>query len=434
MTTVLVAGMDRTENQFLRYFAALGWGTEHRATKTTQRLPKCDVAIIVTTHCSHELQWEVKEEYKGKPIFYAKEGMSSIKDEFEKKFIDPIVAECTGKAKTAAIRWFIATTRSINDRFSKSLLTEWIKANKLTFFSSSDFANCFVDMVRKGEVSVSKDVFPVKYTYNGITHETIKEFRSRGFKNLDDLTKNVKQSPADQKKQLLSLDDLKNIKIPAAIVPPSIPASIENLKDIKTTAAPISLNDLKSIKPVHTTVATPTQEVKDRLGILGKNVEVRKAEPVQETPAPKSEAAREKETTKELSIEMLAGLETEISQLRQSFSSLKSGLESAISLLTDLTTDFAKTKTSLTDKVENLKTHMTTDLNLFIARTDLISEQIKRQQPVQTTNIDITKFATKEDLSDLGHELVSIFEMAKDLSKLDEKTREKVKKIIDLML
>jgi len=432
--------MDRTENQFLRYFAALGWGTEHRATKTTQRLPKCDVAIIVTTHCSHELQWEVKEEYKGKPIFYAKEGMSSIKEEFEKKFIDPIVTECTGKAKTAALRWFIATTRSINDRFSKSQLTEWTKANKLTFFSSSDFANCFVDMVRKGEVSVSKDVYPVKYTYNGITHETIKEFRSRGFKNLDELTKNLKQSQIDQKKQLLSLDELKNIKIPTAVVQPIIPASIENLKDIKTAVTPISLNDLKSIKPAaHTTLATPTQEVKDRLGILGTVVEVRKVEPVQPIPEQKqtpqaTEAAREKETTKELSIEMLTGLEMEISHLRQSFSSLKCGLESAISLLTDLTTDFAKTKTSLTDKVENLKTHMTTDLNLFIARTDLISEQIKRQQPVtQPASIDITKFATKADLADLGHELISIFEMAKDLSKLDEKTREKVKKIIDLM-
>jgi hypothetical protein len=395
MKHVLLAGMDRPENQFLRFFSSLGWDVHHVPKRSNQQLPRCDAAVIVTTHCGHELQWAVKEEYKDKPIFFAKEGMSSIKEDFEKRFVDPIAQECLGKAKTAAIRWFIATTTVTGEKFSKNQLLEKIKNYKIQNVNSSDVTNALVEMNKKGEMSTNRETFPIKYTFLGVGQVAVKDFENRGFKNLTDLQKNVK------KQVILSLDDLLDIKTKAT----QQKQEIKPVLDIFASA--------QAQQPPQPTVP-PVQQI----------TETKETKEEKEGTREKEE---QKEQIKELPFESLTRLENEISQLKQSFSSVKASLESAISLIVDLTSDFSVTKNSLTEKVENLKTHIATDLNFFIARTDLLTEQVKKSGGLAVNTSDL---ATKADIK----EVLSIFEMANDLSKLDEKTREKVKKIIDLML
>lgn len=65
------------QDYFLNYSTIL-------ETDGTKMIPmNHDAAILIGTALSHDGMWKIKEAYKGKPIYFAQNGVSSIKEEFE---------------------------------------------------------------------------------------------------------------------------------------------------------------------------------------------------------------------------------------------------------------------------------------------------------------------------------------------------------------
>lgn len=90
---ILVAGYETADNPIMKMVVEYGFKAVHLPYNApSQNLPNCRAAIVVTTNISHELMNRVKKEYtdRNRPVIYAKQGGSSIRDEFEQLLVSPI--------------------------------------------------------------------------------------------------------------------------------------------------------------------------------------------------------------------------------------------------------------------------------------------------------------------------------------------------------
>lgn len=88
LPTVLVVGIRDSENQFTRAVHSYGLEAIHVDPDATNVTMSADAAIVVTSFVSHEKFWSIKDGYKkqGKKVFFARDGFSEIKSEFEMFF------------------------------------------------------------------------------------------------------------------------------------------------------------------------------------------------------------------------------------------------------------------------------------------------------------------------------------------------------------
>lgn len=80
---VLLAGMKLAQNQFSRAIEKYGCEVVHTNPDPGGFPVNCDAVVVAKCHLSHQKFWDVREAYKDKPIFYAVNGFSEIKEAFE---------------------------------------------------------------------------------------------------------------------------------------------------------------------------------------------------------------------------------------------------------------------------------------------------------------------------------------------------------------
>jgi hypothetical protein len=86
--SVLIAGMHDEKNKYTRYCEDLWLKWEHLPELRNSHVPtKHDATIIAASIASHTLYHAVRDAYKseGKPVFLSKEGISEIKEDFERE-------------------------------------------------------------------------------------------------------------------------------------------------------------------------------------------------------------------------------------------------------------------------------------------------------------------------------------------------------------
>lgn len=174
MKEILVAGMDTTDNSIIRFVTDYGYKAVHVSHTPNTPLPKCRAAIIAATNISHDLMWRVKKEYgeHQKPIFYANNGISSMKQGWEDVMVKPVTETLDKLNKREKVLYLLGF---FFKRGEKVLITNFSEiVNKYTEISTGYMSVIFADLSSDKDGPLSKPTgtgTKGRYIWNGLTKD-----------------------------------------------------------------------------------------------------------------------------------------------------------------------------------------------------------------------------------------------------------------------
>ena len=176
---IAVIGIRDSQNQFTR--AVEGYGFQASHCNPDERIPiDADAAICVTSFISHSKFYEAKEEFKrqGKKVFFASDGFSEIKNEFELYFFSDLKKMLDGLVWNMRFYYLMAY-------FNKTPGT-WFKYRELLYKVRRYYPdatevhanNFFVAAIKSGSVE-RKEGGRGRYTFLGIDSKTVSRFKEK---------------------------------------------------------------------------------------------------------------------------------------------------------------------------------------------------------------------------------------------------------------
>lgn len=166
--TILVAGFDREDNTIVRMVLDYGFHATHMAVDSgSVSIPKCKAAIICTFNISHPFSNRVRKEYDDlrRPILYAKGGASSIRDEFEKQFIEPTKVTLSKLPKKYQVVFLLAFLYHIDEGFKTH---EFLKIIKMygAEITEGYLSVMMAELIK--DKTVTRETGRGKYTFRGV--------------------------------------------------------------------------------------------------------------------------------------------------------------------------------------------------------------------------------------------------------------------------
>jgi hypothetical protein len=166
---IVVAGGDLADDPIAKSVLEYGFQPVFYAKRSVNGIALTKGAIIKTNFCSHDLMWQVKNTYQSKqlPIFFCKGGFSHIKEEFERKYVDPVKREYANLKKNEFAIMMIGRLYERGETFQNMKFLEVL--NKYVEFTPGYMSVFCQQMTEQGVLTkLSGEGSKGKYIWNGI--------------------------------------------------------------------------------------------------------------------------------------------------------------------------------------------------------------------------------------------------------------------------